>query len=364
MHIEASQSKSEAAIKLRAKLEAQIEEGRASAAAVLERIQNEVPQDVVVSTDKLGFVAEGQQVIMHTGSHETAHRVHENALGQIAERASIPGAFARSLLTRGDWGARLLADNLSTIFNRQDPTRALVRSVNGQARGFLSDKYRRIDCRPIVDAFAAGCQKLGAVPVEGVGGELRIAIKALLPVVFEPFPNEIIAVGVQISNSDFGAGALSLRGFMLRLACINGMVREEALRQIHLGGRLADSIEFSKKTYALDTRTMSSAVSDMMNNMLGVDRINESIALVKRANGAKVEDVGALLRQLQKTVLHKSEADAVRDVFNDGGIEQLPPGQTVYRMAQAVSWVAKSAKTAERRLELEQRAGELLDRAA
>lgn len=58
--------------------------------------------------------------------------------------------------------------------------------------------------------------------------------------------------------------------------------------------------------------------------------------------------------------LLKREVEAVRDVFINGGIEELPPGDTIFRFSNAVSWVAKSAETAERRLDLESAAGQLL----
>jgi hypothetical protein len=83
------------------------------------------------------------------------------------------------------------------------------------------------------------------------------------------------------------------------------------------------------------------------------------VALIERAMGEKVEFKSAL-HQLPKMGLLKREIEAVRDTFVLGDVEQVPPGANVYRMAQAVAWVAKSAETPERRLELEGVAGQLL----
>jgi len=47
----------------------------------------------------------------------------------------------------------------------------------------------------------------------------------------------------------------------------------EAMRQIHLGKRLADDILYSQKTYELDTETTVSALSDIINahlNRVGI----------------------------------------------------------------------------------------------
>jgi hypothetical protein len=91
-----------------------------------------------------------------------------------------------SRLLAKPWGAELLADNLNHIFKREEPRRLLLRSVQDEVRGVLSDMYRRLDSRPILDAFAGACREIGVVPVEGVGGDLRFCLRAVLPVARVP----------------------------------------------------------------------------------------------------------------------------------------------------------------------------------
>lgn len=366
--LEYSQSKSEAAQKMRAKLEKAIADGQASAAATIERVQNEVPEDLIVNTGRIHFEPEAGEgnvgrIVMQatTRGGGIARPMHPHALGQVASRFSMPMGYVNDLMARGAWGRQLVSDNLTRLVENGEHQNQLVRSVNGEMRGFLSDKFRRIDDRPLVDAFAQGCQAIGAVPVEGVAGDTRFAIKALLPYVFEPFKDEVIAIGLQLSNSNFGRGAASLRAFVLRLWCLNGCTMEEVLREIHLGRRLAENIEYSARTLTLDTQATTSALRDTMRNVLGPARINSVVETIQKANENKIGDIKQTVASLQKKLgLLKSEADAVRETFNNGGIEQLPPGQTMYRMSNALSWVAKSAQTPERRLELEQAAGTLL----
>lgn len=334
---------------LQNKLNKQIEAGRASAIGVIERIQNELPDDKIERTDKLLFAPD------MTVGERTLHR---NALGQLATRADMPQAFASNLLEQGAWGRELLADNFNRIFGHISPQRVLTRAVNGQIRGVLSDSYRRLDSRPIVEAFATACQGIGAVPVEGVAGDLRLSIRALLPMVFKS-SSEVFAFGISISNSDFGNGALSIQGFLLRLACLNGMTLQEELRKVHLGARLDESLQLSQRTYDLDTRTMSSAVKDVVQKVLEPARVNAVIDLVGKAETEKI-DPAQSFRALQKKGLLKRELEAAEEVYRSGGVEQLPPGDTKYRMANAISWIAKDAETPERRLELESVAGELL----
>lgn len=347
----------ETARRFQAELDATIHAGQASALSVIERVQREIPEDRIVSGQTLRFEPNRGGVLVQA-PNDFSQPLHRHALGQLAERAGVPDLFVSRLLEK-DYGTELLADNFNTIFARETPRRFLLRSVGGQVRGWVSQSYRRMDSRPILDSFARACNEVGAVPIEGVGGELRFCIRAILPIVFQPGGEEVLAFGVELSNSDFGCGALSLRTFTIRIYCSNYARLEEELRKVHLGGRLNDSIEFSQRTYELDTEAMASATRDVVVSSLSPAKVNGTVALIERAMTEKVEFRSAL-GQLPKMGLLRSEVEAVRATFLDGGIEMLPPGQNLYRMAQAVAWVAKSADKPERRLELECVAGQML----
>jgi hypothetical protein len=97
-----------------------------------------------------------------------------------------------------------------------------VRTLNNEVRGFLSDSYRRLDSRPIIEAFVTGVQRLGALPYKGIVTDTKVAIQAILPDVFETvIPGEVLAFVLSLENSDFGNGALSLRVGALRIWCDN-----------------------------------------------------------------------------------------------------------------------------------------------
>ena len=177
--------------------------------------------------------------------------------------------------------------------------------------------------------------------------------------VFRPGGEEVIAFGTEISNSDFGAGALSVRCFVLRVWCTNYARLEEELRKVHLGSRLDESLELSERTYALDAQATSSAVRDIVVGSMAPGKINDQVALIEKAMSERI-DFKRSLDSLRMMGLLKREVEAVRDVLTIGGIETLPSGNSPYRLANAISWAAKSADSPERRLELEQIAGHVL----
>lgn len=347
--------------KFQAELEAIIEKGRASAGALIERIAGEVPKDIIAPSHALTVRPLGAG---RFGLDETDHGMapmHDNAIGQICDRYGIPSLYRSKLAERGDFGADLLADNLNRLIQHDAKKPLLVREVNGEVRAVLSNAFRRMDSRPIVETFASACGEFGAVPVEGVGGDLRWEIKALLPTIYRPGIDgtEVVAFGIALSNSDFGCGALSMRMFCLRVWCTNYAKLEEALRQIHLGKRLGDNAEFSERTLRLDTETMVSATGDLVRNLLAPEKVAATVARISAAM-QKEADPKQFLAGLGRRGLLKVEVEQVQETLLSGSIRQLPVGNSAYRMSNAISWVAKSAQTAERRLELEQIAGELL----
>ncbi len=344
----------------RNKIDSLLENGRGRAMAVLEKISNEVPNDYVAAGPQIFWGAGHNGLDVMVGESEVLS-VHSHALGQAAGYVGIPTRYARMLDSTEGWGQELLAHNLNALYGRS-PKRHLIREVDGEVRGIMSDKYKRLDSRPIVEAFAQEAAALGAVPIEGYALDTKVALKALLPTIYEPVENEIMAFGMVLQNSDFGHGALSLRLFMMRLWCTNYAIAEERLRKVHLGGRLPDDMEFSEETRNLETAATISAMRDVVRNGMGQEHINDIMAGIKAAHEANISatEVKAFL----KSHLSKTEVNAVTEAFISAEVEMLPPGQNRWRLSNAISWIAGDTVDEVRRLELQQVAARALPQIA
>lgn len=82
-------------------------------------------------------------------------------------------------------------------------------------------------------------------------------------------------MGVRFSTSDYGDGSLDLRTFLLNGVCLNGMVRERTLKQVHLGGRLPEDLQLSEETYRQDTKTVLLTVRDATRQLYNKDIIRK-----------------------------------------------------------------------------------------
>ena len=335
----------------------------AAGAHVLQHVQANAPQDAIVRASAFGFEVpapgpEGQfKLALKFGENGSTRSIHKHALGQLAERAGVPSAYLGDLASsESPWANQLAARILNDHTHLGMPQdRLLVRSVNGQVRGVLSDKYRRLDSLPLIEAFAGECQRFGAVCVGGTASDTRLALKALLPLVFEPVKGEALAIGIEWFNSDFGAGKYGIRSYLLRLVCLNGATAEDAFSQVHLGGRLAEEISYSDKTLQLDTQTTMSATKDHVRMLLEPAKVNSFLDGIRRADERKVDWRGVRGR-LAKS-LNKGELEKVKEAFEGQDVVNLPPGQSEWRASNAVSWIANTVEDADRKLELERVAG-------
>ena len=348
-----------------------IDKGKTRASRVIAHVHNNQPVDRVVKGSAINFDVgdDGHLAFGLTGVRGDM-RLHRNALGQLLRHAHMPIKFAEFLEAQGTpenpWGAEHVAGILTDIYqqNHRD-SKFLTREVKGSVLGVMSNHYKRLNTPVIIDSFASACQKVGAVPYEGYVSDTKIAIQAVLPQIYEPIPGEIMAFGVSMEHSDYGNGALDFLFFILRLFCLNGMIGQQGLRRIHKGKQLEENIEWSQKTYELDSATTASAIHDLILNHLTTDRVEASMEVIQRAAADKLDDARRLqITEILKSGLSLKEIERVNAKFNEPDVELLPPGNSMWRMANTVSWLAGQEDDEERKIDLQHLAGELLFKAA
>lgn len=337
-------------------LQNKIQEGTRSAMHTIERVMSEAPTDQIVSTRSVDFDASNDGLVVVT--EQGNFRPSDYAVGQIAARAAVPTDYLRGLTSHDSkpWQHGLAAEVLRQHYRNRPAERVLARSVGRQMRGWLSDRFRRIDARPLLETLTGALQTMGAVPYFGTATETRVALKALHPEIIEPVPGEFLVLGLEWSNSDYGNGPHRLSQFALRVACLNGMTRESVLREVHIGGRLSADILYSDRTYNLDTQASVSALKDTVKGVLGPAARDKLVNEIRKAND-KEYSIGAL-KTATKALSAKTQK-AIVDAFESNDVINLPAGPTAWRASNAISWIAKTADD-ETKLDLERLAGKIV----
>lgn len=206
-----------------------------SLATELER-QLTTKRDLIVPTQLMHHeTVEGvPTVVVETPEGIHRYPVDESCRHQLAERLGVPYKYFQRMHADQP---QLLDVNVNTWLH-QEPEVRMLRTLDGRARAFLSNKYQR---RDNYDLLTRILPVLKSIPdVQFPAMELtstKMYIKALSPRVrYEVAPGDIVEAGVVISNSETGHGMTAVYPLVHRLRCKNGMISADtAYRKAHVG---------------------------------------------------------------------------------------------------------------------------------
>lgn len=327
-------------------------------------------QDLVIELDrqnasKLDFTAATPLLRMNDDgktleARDTgAYPLTDLALTQIGDRVGIPTRYLRTMQAEAP---ELLAHNVNHWFDKKPETR-LVRTLDGNARAFLSNRYQRIDNH---DVALAALPVLREIPglriVSSEVTENRLYIKAVTSEIRGEVKSrrvgDFVEAGVLISNSEVGLGAVSVKGFANFLICTNGMVRDKGTRWNHVGRRADDSegISYADDTRQADDRAVLLKIRDTVKHVLSQSDFDAWIARLDSATGQVIEgDVPAAIEVLGKGAGFSGEENSqiLRHLIEGGDLSR-------YGLIQAVTRTAEDATSYDRATELESAGGALL----
>lgn len=292
--------------------------------------------------------------------------LHDNAIGQLADRMGVPQRYLRTLASGETWAKNLAAEILNEHSGWTQRTRVLVRTVGTQVRGVLSDSYRRLNSVEILTAFVQEASRQGAVISDAYMNDTKVWAETILPqpIVIPTAKNGdvIIFAGARFSTSDYGDGAVDMRAFLLNGACLNGMVLESVMKQVHLGSKLPDNLQLSQRTYELDTRTTVSAVKDLTKGLFSRDNLMKKACEIQGASEIDVDFEHELKKLTRDGGLLKSEGKEVEKILMRNDPEDgVQGGATLWKLTQAITAHAREL-TPERSRELHEISGALLNR--
>ena len=344
--------------------------------ATMERLVNEgkMAQDYIAPlgvnlrlqdhSPVITFDGNGQQVILNMPDGQFS--LHDNAVGQLADRMGIPQRYLRTLAGGEDWSRQLAATLLNEHSSWTQRSRVLVRTVGTQVRGVLSDSYRRLNSVEILTAFVEEASRQGAVVSDAYMNDTKVWAETVLPqpLVIPTSKNGdvVIFAGARFSTSDYGDGAVDMRSFLLNGACLNGMVRESVMKQVHLGSKLPDNLQLSQQTYELDTKTTVSAVRDLTSGLFSRQTLEQKAFEIQGASEIDVDFENEIKKLTGNGTLLKQEGKEVEKILmkndpNDG----VQGGSTLWKLTQAITAHARELSP-ERSRELHEISGNLLNR--
>jgi hypothetical protein len=258
----------------------------------------------------------------------------------------------------------LFAQSLNTWLQHKHEQR-FVRTLDGDARALLSDRYATLDNHDLLEQVFPVLQDLGVKIVSCEITDTKLYIQA----VNERFQAEVtrgdvVQAGVIISNSEVGAGSLRISPLVYRLVCTNGLVvPDRQLRKHHVGRSImpenGDGVweilsedarrKTSEAVWAQVRDVTASALTEALFHQV-VDQMRDA-----KQQAIPVEDMVQVVEHTASRYgLGKGEQSSVLNhLIRDGDFSR-------YGLLNAVTRSAQDVESYDRAVELEELGGRIL----
>jgi len=258
-------------------------------------------------------------------------------------------------------------DLLSTNVNRwfeKDKERRMIRTLDGEARAFLSDRYRPLDNFDLAQSVLPKIQEMDCKIESCEVTSNRMYIKAITDrITAEVSKGDVVQAGIVISNSEVGSGSLKVEPLVFRLVCLNGMIANDSrMRKYHVGRGNAGEVEgaaefFRDETRMADDKAFWMKVQDVVGASLDevkfkgiVEKMQFAKELGFEAEPQKVIEVIA-----KKEGLTESESGGILGHLIQGG--EL----SAYGLSNAITRMSQDVKDYDRATDLERLGGKVIE---
>lgn len=329
-------------------------------AAEIQRRQD-AKRDFVADTRSIAVEPQGDKNVVMKLNDES-FGLTNHALRQMESRVKLPAKYADRLLEAGH--SELLAHNLNELF-RKEPERRMVRTLDGSARAFLSERYRALDNFDLSNAVLPVLMEQPELEIISTQfTETRFYIKAVFPRVGgEVSVGDPVQSGVVISNSEVGAGSLTVSPLVYRLICLNGMISSYGSQKKYHVGRAAngngeDVFEvYRDETVEADDRAFWMKVQDTVRASTKPEHFERILEELRKAKGEEItgRPVKAVEELAKSFTYTESQKDSVLEHLMRGG------DFSQYGLVQAVTRASQDQEDYEAATQMERDGGRIIE---
>jgi Domain of unknown function (DUF932) len=239
--------------------------------------QQESKRDFHANSKALTMLGSGQ-FHLETNNGGEIMAATSYAHGQMASRLSIPKIYYDRMLKQSP---DLLSANVNHWLEERKET-SLIRTLRGQMRAFLSNRYRIVDNHEILAMVLPELAEMG----EGITiASCNVTAEKMYLKVINTNIEAAISVGdpVQagfvLSNGELGNGSISVEPFIYRLVCTNGLtLKDKKLRKNH-AGRAQETMElFASDTIQAIDSAFKLKIRDLVRNAISITTFREAVA--------------------------------------------------------------------------------------
>lgn len=320
--------------------------------------QSGAKEDYQINTSALVMKAWNDTPMLHLLDEQGKDRIEplavkDTAHSQIGDYLNIPRKYYNRMRSED---ADLLAYNVNCWLHRQPETR-MLRTIDGQARAFLSNRYRRIDNLDIARITLPIIAEMPDARYESC--ELTddyMFIKVVNPrLTAEVVPGDIVQAGLIIRNSETGLGAVSVEPLVYRLVCSNGMVVNDAKTRRNHVGRVSENddnfIIYSQETLIAEDKAFILKLQDTVRAAVDQAQFARVVDTMRSATQAKLNTA-----DIPSVVKLASSSFGITEDESKGVFQHLiqDSDYTLFGLANAVTRYSQDVESYERATKLEE----------
>mgnify|MGYP003114093668 FL=1 len=325
------------------------------------QLMTQEKKDVIVDTANVDFHANGNNTL-YLAEIDEAFTVNDIALNQIATKIGLSKKYLDKML---DGHKSILQDNINYWFHNT-PKQQMVRTIDGTARAFLSDKYKRVDNDMIAQQVLPILLDKKYNILSCAITDTKMYIKASLPSLQrEVNKGDVVESGVIISNSEVGHGSVNISPFINRLVCLNGMVVNDArLNSRHLTSSQAtiDGVYeiLSDEAKELDSQALLAKVKDVVLSTSDEVRFGQQVQKMTDASGVKIKRPKKVIEILEnKFDLTKDEGENILENLMNRDDKQ--PMANLWSVVNSITALGNTIEDYDRGTKMQEIGGRLLD---
>ena len=297
---------------------------------------------------------------------------------QLANKTGIPKKYYDLMLEKAP---DLLCKN-ANHWLIDEPEKKFVRTLDGQARAFLSGKYRPLDNSLIFEAAMVALQNTEMQIASSEITDRHFFLKVNFPSMtasIEKLASEIVKKythihppdywtietlqpGIVISNSEVGCGAVNIESLVYTIRCRNGAIFTGSLRKYHVGKGLGGDDEsameyFTDATKKADDKAFIMKVHDIIKAACDPKVFQKNVEQIAIASTRLIDgDVQRTVEKVQeKFDLGVEDADSILNHLIKGGkLDQ-------WGLSSAVTAHAQNVADYEKATDLERIGGKIIE---
>lgn len=320
-------------------------------------------QDMIVPSTMMHFSTDERgrsEMTIETKDGARPFGITELAKRQLSEKLGIPFPYFDRMREEQPV---LLDRNVNTWLAADENGTRMVRTLDGNVRALLSDRYRRLDNYDLMEHVLPILRSLPNSRVESAElTETKLYVKVVAPhLEFEMAPGDVVQAGVVVTNSEVGHGSLSVQPLIYRLVCRNGLTAvDQSLRKNHVGRSMDsspdvvtlfkdDTMEAEDRAFFLKVRDVVQAAVSHATFISIARRMQRTIGIPLAAPLKAVEALGT------KYLLNETERNGV--------LAHLIAGKdlSAYGLVNAVTHYSQEVTDYDRASEFESIGGKLVE---